>query len=876
MQMLMAGAIAFWATTAANAVTAPASSNAPPVVQAGPAAVPQSPFDRQIDVAKSVMMADPEQALRLGRNAQQMAANIAGTEKARLARLTACWIQGEALTRLNRLGEAGPMIAEALAETRKYAAGSKLHGDLLKSQAAVAMLTGRVELALSSLIEAHKIFGELKDARSQAIVLQNIGSVYLKARDYQRVLSYYDQSSAVFSGDPALDIAAHNNRGEAYKELGDYEKAQSEYELALMKAEQLDSPLLEARIMTNIASTQFLRGDLTAAERTANSALQRGDHSSNGWQPFLWGVKAQVAFARGNVVDAKRLLERTFTGVNLSETPFLFRDFHETAKSVYRAVGNDGLAFAHLEAFKRIDDEARDVAVSTNSALMTAKFDAANQELRIAKLEAGQMQRDLALEKSKQNLKFVTLISILGGISAIAIVAAVSSAFVAAKRSQRKISAANAKLTYTARHDALTDLANRAYARELLATAIDSASREKGNCALFLVDLDRFKEVNDSLGHAAGDRLLCTVAQRLRTVVGGRGHVGRIGGDEFIIVIDTAFDRSTLAELANQIISEVSTTIQLDEGRATVGATIGIAVAGADGDSVDQLSRSADLALYRAKAAGRGRYQFFDSWMLSEADDRRLLEIDLRSALANDELSVAYQPIVDANDGRIVSYEALLRWSHPLRGEIPPSVFIPIAEEAGLIGQIGGWALRSACDEAAKWPEDIKIAVNLSALQVENESFTGTLLNALSASGLTPSRLELEVTESVFLRHGQMTTSMLERLRSLGVTLALDDFGTGYSALGYLQRADFSKIKIDRSFVQAAVTGCKEGTAIVQSIVALARGLGMETTAEGIESEEEGTIMRDLGCSQLQGFIYGRPSVLAPAAPGPSVIRKIA
>ncbi|MET0272666.1 MAG: EAL domain-containing protein, partial [Phenylobacterium sp.] len=387
--------------------------------------------------------------------------------------------------------------------------------------------------------------------------------------------------------------------------------------------------------------------------------------------------------------------------------------------------------------------------------------------------------------------------------------------------------------------------------------------------ALLLIDLDRFKAVNDTLGHAAGDELLVSVARRLEAVVGSSGHAARLGGDEFAVIIPNV--TTPMDVLARRIITAISVPVQLSEGQADVGATVSIAIGPVDGDNVNTLIQNADLALYRAKDAGRGRHQRYEPRMRVEADDRRQLEIDLRDALANDELALAYQPIVDAKSGQVMAYEALLRWDHPTRGSIPPAVFVPIAEENRLINQLGSWVLRSACAQAMTWPSQVKVAVNISTLQVESENLMAAVANALAASGLAAERLELEMTESVFLRQGVRSETTLRRLRSLGVQLALDDFGTGYSALGYLPRASFSKVKIDRSFVQLAAGGCEVSIAVIRSIVALAHGLGMQITAEGVESKSETALMRKLGCTQLQGYLIGMPEIAGqistPATP---------
>ncbi|HET9352510.1 MAG TPA: EAL domain-containing protein, partial [Sphingomicrobium sp.] len=404
-----------------------------------------------------------------------------------------------------------------------------------------------------------------------------------------------------------------------------------------------------------------------------------------------------------------------------------------------------------------------------------------------------------------------------------------------------------------ARTDPLTALANRLLVRELLEEAVLQQWDSHAGCALLLVDLDRFKLVNDTLGHAIGDQLLVEVGKRLEVAVGEGGRVGRIGGDEFAVVWSGRCDRDQLGAVADRISADLSKSFTVGAATLHVGATIGIAVCPQDGAFEEELMRSADLALYRAKEAGRGGHAFFERWMFDEAEDHRLLEQDVRQALGGDGLALAYQPIIDAGTGEVVGREALLRWRHPKRGDIPPDQFIPIIEDAGLIHQIGDWVIREACAEAARWDGEMRVAVNISAAQLTGAGLAKTVLGALASTRLLPSRLELEVTESVFLGDDAATLASLERLRALGVRLVLDDFGKGYSSFGYLSRAHFAKIKIDQSFVRGAAEGAQDCVAIVNAILALARGLGVETTAEGVETERQAEVMRQLGCTQLQG-----------------------
>lgn len=410
-----------------------------------------------------------------------------------------------------------------------------------------------------------------------------------------------------------------------------------------------------------------------------------------------------------------------------------------------------------------------------------------------------------------------------------------------------------------AHFDSLTGLANRLQMVQTLERLLAVPNPAQRACAIFLLDLDRFKQVNDTMGHPTGDALLTQVAERLKHTVGEMGRVGRLGGDEFEVILPGIHKREHLALLADRVIRNLSLPYQLDGHRVVIGASIGIALSPDDGVTSDALIRNADLALYAAKDGGRGRHHFYADDLHSDAEERRQLEVDLREAVANGGLELAYQPVVHTTSERISGFEALLRWTHPVHGPISPAKFIPIAEDVGLIAQIGEWALRTACAELAKWPESVRVAVNVSPLQFANPALPAVVTSALASAQVNPDRLELEITESVFLNEDAGVEKMFTALKRIGVRLALDDFGTGYSSLGYLKRAPFSKIKIDQSFVRGATQPGSRNGAIISSIVSLAEALGMETTAEGVETLDELDLVRQLGCSHVQGYIYDKP-----------------
>ena len=417
--------------------------------------------------------------------------------------------------------------------------------------------------------------------------------------------------------------------------------------------------------------------------------------------------------------------------------------------------------------------------------------------------------------------------------------------------------AADAKLAHMARHDALTGLPNRLMLSEHMPGALAHA-RRYGGLALLYLDLDRFKAVNDALGHAAGDALLRAVAQRLRDCTRETDLIVRLGGDEFVIVQEHSSQPADSASLAQRLIETLSAPYEIEQQRVTIGTSIGIALSEGCSSDGGTLLKCADLALYRAKADGRGTFCYFESEMDEAVQTRRMLELDLRQALANDEFEVFYQPLVVASSCEISGFEALLRWRHPARGLISPAVFIPLAEDLGLITAMGEWTLRQACADAAGWPETLKVAVNLSPIQFRGQTLVSHVANALALSGLPASRLELEITESMLLQDDDRVLATLHELHGLGARIAMDDFGTGYSSLSYLRRFPFDKIKIDQSFVRSMIQH-EDSRAIIRAIIGLGRSLGMTINAEGVETPDQLAALQAEGCGELQGFLFSQP-----------------
>jgi diguanylate cyclase (GGDEF)-like protein len=427
------------------------------------------------------------------------------------------------------------------------------------------------------------------------------------------------------------------------------------------------------------------------------------------------------------------------------------------------------------------------------------------------------------------------------------------------------------KIAHLAHHDMLTGLPNRFAFDERLNAARQFARDSGSQLSLLFVDLDGFKNVNDALGHAVGDELLKEVAARLRKVVGPGDFCSRLGGDEFAVIHISEDVHSSAASLAQAIISAVDGCNYVGGHQVFVGASVGIAVLEASDNESASLLKRADLAMYRAKADGRGVYRFFETNMAEQAKLRRSLELDMRRAAENGDFELHYQPIVGLRERRVTGFEALMRWRHPTRGFVPPSEFIPLAEETGLIVPIGEWAFRQACADAAQWPNDLRVAINMSPVQFRSTGLISVVVRELSASGLPAQRLELEITESVMLRNSAQNMFILGRLRELGARIALDDFGTGYSGLGYLRAFQFDKIKIDQSFVNEMLRR-PESCAIVRAAISLGGSLGLCTTAEGVESIDQFEYLVSQGCTEVQGFLF---STAQPSGRVPAMIEEI-
>ena len=498
------------------------------------------------------------------------------------------------------------------------------------------------------------------------------------------------------------------------------------------------------------------------------------------------------------------------------------------------------------------DQDSVEVAQVPGQSDLQIAFVPVLKDGKVARVYAFTLDQSGAAGLTNVALTVVTLTTSLLIVMGFSVPAAIAS------RRIRERWLAEDQIRFLALHDSLTGLPNRLQLRQHLDRAVSRAKRHGHLMAVFGLDLDRFKDVNDTLGHATGDALLEEIAARLKESVRDSDMVGRLGGDEFAIVAEDIEAPEDAMRLARRICTALGEAYHVNGHEVTTSASIGIAIGPLDAEESDALLKNADLALYRAKEDGRNTFRFFEPEMDAALQKRRRLETDLRNAIRKNQLYLDYQPQFDLASGRLTGYEALVRWWHPGEGEIPPNKFIPIAEETGLIVPLGEWILKTACAYATTWPLDTKLAVNLSPAQFKTQDVYALVRRVLTETGLEPNRLELEITEGIILQNTDAVLDTLTRLDQLGVSIAMDDFGTGYSSLSYLTRFPVKKIKIDRSFIDTLGTS-PQTSAIVSSIVGLGQSLHVTITAEGVETESQAEILRNWGCNQVQGFYYGKP-----------------
>lgn len=525
---------------------------------------------------------------------------------------------------------------------------------------------------------------------------------------------------------------------------------------------------------------------------------------------------------------------------------------NEVLRHVRSKFSSSELPIIMVSAKSQSDDVVESLGLGAND-YVTKPVDIAVAVARInSQLEVGQKNRSVLDTKRELEEKAIKLTHTIEEIDS------------ELKQESKRRHMSEEKLRFLAFHDSLTQTLNRQGFRDALLHAIEERGKSDLEPALLFIDLDGFKAVNDVYGHEIGDKLLCAVSERMQTLVPKEFAVSRLGGDEFAIITHFPKQPENSMELAGKMVEELGKPFEIDGTQIAIGASCGVARASEFSSDLDGLIKGADLAMYHAKSSGKGGAVLFEAQMLKDQADRRQLESDLRLAVQRNEFEIFYQPLFDIVNRNITGFEALIRWPHPKRGLISPEVFIPITEEMGLINQLGSWVLREACKEACKWPDNIKIAVNLSPVQFASSGLMPTLVNALGSSGLAPERLELEITETSLLGNEGHNVRLLNSIRELGVRVSMDDFGTGYSSLTYLRNFRFDKIKIDRRFVQGLECSLSDA-AIVDAIISLGNSIGIGTTAEGIETEDQFSAVSHRGCVEGQGYFFSRPLTASDA-----------
>ena len=577
---------------------------------------------------------------------------------------------------------------------------------------------------------------------------------------------------------------------------------------------------------------------------------------------FSWTEQRQLIARAVGVYDTAFVSANV---IHLSELTFA----EYAAAHAYSAAGADEAAQSALLR-KAMDEFDTAVNLSPNAATRAERESVRRVLAALAAADVADPGFASKIEAAKAALARAGLQASAGGLKArdeiqgftsqsdLYLLAMVGSSVALAATSLMILRGMISRMTYLANYDSLTGLPKRPPLQSRLADGLQKVRAGNGKIALLSLDLDRFKQVNDTLGHQMGDYLLIEVAQRIGALLGPDDIGARFGGDEFVILMGKLNDPLDAGALAQRLVDAIAAPYEIRGQRILIGASVGIAIAPDNSDYADDLLRNSDLALYRAKAEGKGRCLYFANEMNAVSQARRVMEIELREALEQRQLAVHFQPLIDIASGRIVSCEALVRWNHPTHGYIAPSDFLPMAEETGLIMPLGLFVLREACIEAAHWAREISVAVNLSAVQFRTEGLVAHVKTALADSGLRPERLELEITESLLMARKEEVLAALTELRAMGVRISLDDFGTGYSSLAYLSSFPFDKIKIDKSFVRD-VGSREDSAAIIRAITSLAGTLGMCTTAEGVETVDELDWLRAQGCHEGQGFLFSRP-----------------
>ncbi|MBI1236220.1 MAG: EAL domain-containing protein [Alphaproteobacteria bacterium] len=793
-----------------------------------------SPYADAIEAARTNMMSDPVAALENAQRAEQLVPVDFDGDTRNLALASAAWLQSEAMTRLGRPGEALPVAERALALLGEDPAPTKLFADTLLSIGRILKLTGEHGQALEILQQAFDVYAAIGETRSQAIVLQSIGSIYNDARQYERAIEYF-ADAVERHRDTNLDLAAFNNLGNAYTALEQYSEALEYYDQALAAAEAMDSGMLQARILNNVASLHIANGDWTAAEASVDQAFAAaGDASGGEWSRFLWGVRAQAALGREDYQAARTGMERVFEGVAVDETNHHFTDFHDSAARLYEALGEYELAIAHLRAFKRLEDDGREFAANANSALIGAQFDFAAQDLQIQQLRAEGLARDLALAQSEARQRLMVGLS-AGGLMLLALIGMVMAmlGFRARARLMREQLNTDAETGLPTRH-ALVAKRDQAVR--------DGASPEY----VAVIHLERASHIESLLGFANFIEMQRLLGERLQAI-DGVTSVALIGAGQFGTVLDTT-DELVVEDEISTLSNIFSQPISIDGVSVDVSATIGL-----DNDARSEIAvRNAIIAVSQAHEKGAA-FALYNEHRFGDPKENLNLMTRMLAATESGDMQMHYQPKLDLRKGVYTSAEALCRWNDPERGYISPDTFIPQAEETGKIRELTEWTVRKVLQDKRRLiaaGHEISVAINISGRLLADPKFGQRILEIV---GFGATGLIFEITETAMMSNPDRAMHNLDRWVDAGIRLAIDDYGTGFSSLAYLKRLPCHELKIDRVFVKGAHTSAKDRT-LLKSTIDLAHNLGMSVTAEGVEGDDILSALSVMGCDMAQGF----------------------
>lgn len=797
-------------------------------------------FEDILNQAKGNMMRDPQAALDFVAEAEAVLNAGRGPADTDMAAAEIGWLRSEAMTRVGRPEDASPVAQAALDRFGVDDERGKLYADILVSLARTNRLTGEYGLALENFQAAYVIFQEIGHTRSESIVLQSMGSMFRDAHQDARAVQYFIDATERHQGDPALELSARNNLGNAYRELGQYDDAMDSLRRALAIAVEMDSGLLQARILNNIAHLNVQFGDFDAADRSLDQAFALVEGEESEWTRFFWGIRAMTAAGRGDYHAAERSIRHTFDGVSVRESTQGFTEYHEAAAEIFRAVGEFNLAVQHLEAFKRLDDEARDLAASANTALLSARFDFAEQELQIEQLRTEGLQQDLALADARSRQRLLAA----GGIAAILLLVLIGGLML--YRAQRQKQKALERSLY---EDVETGLPSR----QAAVRCFDQAGRQCPDNEIIVaaaLSIERFKHLEAALGFEKIAEVKQAMADRLAAGLNAE-MIASADSGVVLLVLRVPSIAAALVDLESAQ-AGFAAPVELDDLEIDIALTAGIATGG----SGEAALKNATVAVEQARVDFRPRAVFDETRHASQRPNLSLMSCMLK-AMHTGEMELHYQPKLHLPSGEYRAAEALVRWNDTVRGYVSPDLFIGLAEETGHIRDFTVWSIERVVADQKVLREaghDLLLAVNVSAALISDDTFAQ---QALEIADRAEGQICFEITETAAMRNPDAAMANLQNWRDAGIKLAIDDYGSGLSSLAYLRSLPSHELKLDRAFVQN-VAKSQRDRMLVKSTADLAHALALEMTAEGVECEAGLAVLKMFGCDWAQGFILSK------------------